>query len=85
MSLLKPKYTRGGLMNDKHKDIGTGKGWSIERIYCFNELFQMVRNDRLTNYQFVTSWLENKRDDFSFGGKKEQHIYPQKLCSVDIM
>ena len=58
-------------MNDKHKDIGTGKGWSIERIYWFNELFQLVRNDRLTNYQFVTHWLENKRDDFSFGGKKE--------------
>ena len=39
ISLLKPKYARGGLMNDKHKDIGTGKGWSIEGIYHFNKLF----------------------------------------------
>ena len=79
MSSLKPKYTRGGLMNDKHKDVGTGKEWGIEGIYCFNKLFQLVRNDRLTNYQFVTCWLENKRDDFAFGEKKEAVYISQKV------
>ena len=49
-------------MNGKHKDVGTGKGWSMEGIYCFNELFQLVRNDRLTNYQFVTYWLKDKEN-----------------------
>ena len=43
----------------------------MERIYHFNELFQSVRNDRLTNYQFVTHWLKDKRDDFDFGKKKQ--------------
>ena len=46
--------------------------------YNFNELFQLVRNDRLTNYQFVTCWLKNKRDDFVFGEKKEAaYISPE--------
>ena len=58
-------------MNGKDKDIGTGKGWSMERIYHFNKLFQLVRNNRLTNYQFVICWLKNKRDDPAFGEKKE--------------
>ena len=58
-------------MNGKHRDIGTGKGWSMKGIYHFNELFQLVRNYRLTNYQFVTHWLKEKRDDFDFGEKKQ--------------
>ena len=66
-------------MNGKDKNIGTGKRWSIKGIYCFNELFQMVRNDRLTNYQFVAKWLKQKRDDYSFGEKKKQYMYPQKV------
>ena len=50
----------------------------MERIYCFNELFQLVRNDRLTNYQFVTHWLENKRDVFVFSEKKgASYISPE--------
>ena len=66
-------------MNGKHIHIGTGKGWSMKGIYLFNELFQSVRNDRLTNYKFVTCWLKDKRDDFDFGEKKKQHMYPQKV------
>ena len=43
----------------------------MKGIYHCNELFQLVRNNRLTNYQFASHWLKNKRDDFAFGEKKE--------------
>ena len=71
-------------MNGKDKDIGTGKGWSMKGIYRFNELFQLIRNDRLTNYQFVTKWLKQKRDDYSFGENKEA-AYVSPECTMDIM
>ena len=44
-SNIQPRYTRGGLRNSKNREIGIGKGWSIEGIYCFNKLFHFVKRD----------------------------------------
>ena len=40
ISTVQPKYTRGGLKNGKYREIGVGKGWSMEGIFHFNKLVQ---------------------------------------------
>ena len=41
-SNIQPRYTRRGLRNGKNREIGIGKGWSMEGIYHFNRLFDIV-------------------------------------------
>ena len=71
-SSIQPKYTRGGLKNGKERNIGIGKGWSLEGIYRYNILQQMVATDRQENQGlFIRAWLEEKR-----AGKKNKKAKP---------
>ena len=60
-SSIQPRYTRGGLRNGKNREIGIGKGWSMEGIYHFNKLFYFVKRDQCKHPNFVTEWLQEKR------------------------
>jgi hypothetical protein len=52
-------YTRGGIKYDKYQTKeGEKKGWSDDGIMRFNELFQMVKRDRIANSNFEAGWLK---------------------------
>ena len=53
ISTVQPKYTRGGLKNGKYREIGVGKGQSMEGIFHFNKLIQFVKQDQFQNHDFV--------------------------------
>ena len=42
---MKNVCSKGGLRNGKNREIGIGKGWSMEGIYRFNKLFHFVKRD----------------------------------------
>ena len=58
-----PKYTRGGIVfrsKRKNADDG-GKGWSAKGIERFNELFDMVIEDRRENPEFAVDWIAKEK------------------------
>jgi hypothetical protein len=55
-------YTRGGIKYDKYQSKeGEKKGWSDEGITRFNQLFEMVKQDRIANSNFESGWLETRK------------------------
>ena len=52
-------YTRGGIKYDKYQSKeGEKKGWSDDGIIQFNELFEMVKQDRIAHSNFEADWLK---------------------------
>ena len=73
-----PNYTRGGIKNGKNSNIGTGKGWSFQGIYCFNELFAFVRQDREDFPDFTRDWIAKKKEAMiSNSRRKSTKICPE--------
>ena len=78
ISTIQPRYTRGGLKNGKCRQIGIGKGWSMEGIFRFNKLVQFVRQDHFKNPDFVTNWLKSrKQDEGSKSRKRNGPLSPE--------
>jgi hypothetical protein len=57
-----PLYTRGGIKYQNYQSkVGERKGWSDDGIRRFNELYLMVKQDRMANSNFEAGWLEARK------------------------
>jgi hypothetical protein len=57
-----PLYTRGGIKYHNYQSkVGERKGWSDDGIRRFNELYLMVKQDRMANSNFEAGWLEARK------------------------
>ena len=62
-SSILPKYTRSGIIyrNKRKSGDDSGKGWSAKGIERFNELFDMVMEDRKENPEFAVDWIAKEK------------------------
>ena len=85
---VQPKYTRGGLKNGKYKEIGVGKGWSVEGIFHFNKLIEFVRKDWSENPGFVGKWLNIRKTRIQTWfqvKKKEGSFISRRVCTMEFI
>ena len=62
VSNIAPKYTQGGVVfKGRRRGNDGGKGWSAKGIERFNELFDMVKLNRMEYPEFVREWVTKER------------------------
>jgi hypothetical protein len=71
-SKLLPKYTRTSRMDADNKNNTEDKRWNVDGIARFNELRQLVIQDRKANPGFKTRWLQELRETLK--GKMDNDI-----------
>jgi hypothetical protein len=73
-SAINPEYTNGGnsLSNGRSRKY---KGWSDAGIDKYNDLFDKVKQDRLTHRLFDKLYLEKKKADWKKAGEGKRKRY----------
>jgi hypothetical protein len=79
------RYTKGGIVYDKTVKNNDPKGWSAEGILRYNELYAMLKEDRITNRSFTTNWLEKKKENQLDAVQTRKRKRPQQQAPIELL
>ena len=69
---IAPKYTHGGIRYSQNTNKKS-KGWNHEGIKRYNELFQLVTDDRRKRPKFMARFKAKRQLSYNANEKKQEH------------
>ena len=81
-SEIEPKYTKGGLKYSAEDKISKTKGWTPEGIKRYNELFLLVKTDRLKRPTFMKKFKEEQKLAINRTRKKQKRTSVKAVHSM---